>query len=141
MLSTDWAAYRRVKPHSLQRRLSDRSEMIIECSSASHLRICEWESLVKRRCSISERKESKLIAEGIINSSNATPQPDSCIGSVEMIAPVAHRDCVATQSGVVSWRVGELASWRVGDLAILVVGTFPPDGPPYILTLGPTHDY
>jgi len=45
-----------------------------------------------------------------------------------MIAPVAYRNCVGTRSGrgdVVIWRFGELL---IGDL---VVGTSPPDRPPY----------
>ena len=88
---------------------------------------------------ISERKESKLIAKGITNSTrNAILQTfylDSCIGGVEMIALVAHRNCWG------NWeRRCELANWRIGgwhfsarSAAILALST-PYGGYP---TLGP----
>ena len=50
-----------------------------------------------------------------------------------MIAPVAHRDCVATQSGVVSWRVGDLALaiWRFWWLALFRQMGRHKNGPPH----------
>ena len=39
--------------------------------------------------------------------------PDSCIGDVEMIAPVAHENCVGTRSGVANWRFDNLVIWRL----------------------------
>ena len=44
--------------------------------------------------------------------------PDSCIGGVEMIAPVTHTNWVATRSGVAIWRFGDLAIGRLADLAL-----------------------
>jgi len=39
--------------------------------------------------------------------------PDSCTGDVEMIAPVAHENCVGTRSGVANWRFDNLVIWRL----------------------------